>query len=142
MMMQSWMGSDFTNDDLINQSSIVNAYTHKIIGSEKLLAKDCYKIELIPLATANVVWGKVILWITKDSSDILKSEYYDEDDYLSKTETATEYKIIGGKNIPTVFTTVPADKKGQKTILIMDNIVFDYKVDETFFTQQNMKKIK
>ena len=46
MMMQSWMGSDFTNDDLINQSSIVNAYTHKIIGNEKLLDKDCYKIEL------------------------------------------------------------------------------------------------
>ncbi len=142
MMMQSWMGSDFTNDDLINQSSIVNAYTHKIIGNEKLLDKDCYKIELIPLATANVVWGKVLLWITKDGFDILKSEYYDEDDYLSKTETATDYKTIGGKNIPTVFTTVPADKKGQKTILIMDNIIFDYKLDETFFTQQNMKKIK
>jgi outer membrane lipoprotein-sorting protein len=142
MMMQSWMGSDFTNDDLINQSSIVNAYTHKILGSEKISSKDCHKIELIPLESANVVWGKQILWITKDSYDILKSEYYDEDNYLSKTELATEYKTLGGKNIPSVFTTIPADKPGNKTILIMTDIKFDYKVDESFFSQQNMKTVR
>lgn len=142
MMMQSWMGSDFTNDDLINQSSIVDAYTHKIIGNEKVDGKDCYKLELIPHETANVVWGKLIIWITKDTNDIVKSEYYDEDDYLSKTETATEFKTLGGKNIPSVFTTIPADKPGNKTIMIMSIIEFDYDVDESFFSQQNMKKIR
>ncbi len=142
MMMQSWMGSDFTNDDLINQSSIVDAYTHKIIGSEKIDGKDCYKLELIPLESANVVWGKLLLWITKDTNDIVKSEYFDEDDYLTKTETAKDFKTMDGKNIPTVFTTIPADKPGNKTILIMSDIKFDYDVDESFFTQQNMKKVR
>jgi outer membrane lipoprotein-sorting protein len=142
MMMQSWMGSDFTNDDLINQSSIVDAYTHTIIGNEKVDGKDCYKLELIPHETANVVWGKLFLWITKDTNDIIKSEYYDEDDYLAKTETATEFKILGGKNIPSVFTTIPADKPGNQTIMIMTEIKFDYDVDESFFSQQNMKKIR
>jgi outer membrane lipoprotein-sorting protein len=142
MMMQSWMGSDFTNDDLINQSSIVDAYTHKLIGSEEIEGKECHKLELIPLETANVVWGKLILWITKDTNDIVKSEYYDEDDYLSKTETATEFKTLGGKNIPSVFTTTPADKPGNKTIMFMTKIEFDYDVDESFFSQQNMKKIR
>ncbi len=142
MMMQSWMGSDFTNDDLINQSSIVDAYTHKLIGSEEIDGKECHKLELIPLETANVVWGKLLLWITKNTNDIVKSEYYDEDDYLSKTETATEFKTLGGKNIPSVFTTIPADKPGNKTVMIMTNIEFDYDVDESFFSQQNMKKIR
>lgn len=142
MMMQSWMGSDFTNDDLINQASIVNDYTHKLIGEEKYETYSCYKIELTPKENSNVVWGKIALLITKDDEFILKSEYFDEDNDLIKTELASDIKILGGKKIPTKFTTIPADKKGNKTILIMDNIVFDYKLDESFFTQQNMKKIK
>jgi len=142
MMMQSWMGSDFTNDDLINQASIVNDYTHKILGSENYDNYKCYKIELIPKENSNVVWGKIILLISKDEDFILKSEYFDEDQDLIKTELASEIKILGGKNIPTKFTTIPADKQGNKTIMIMDNIIFDYKLDEAFFTQQNMKKVK
>ncbi|MBN2777321.1 MAG: outer membrane lipoprotein-sorting protein [Bacteroidales bacterium] len=142
MMMQSWMGSDFTNDDLINQASIVNDYTHNLIGEEKYETYSCYKIELTPKENSNVVWGKIVLLITKDDEFILKSEYFDEDNDLIKTELASDIKILGGKKIPTKFTTIPADKKGNKTILIMDNIVFDYKLDESFFTQQNMKKIK
>lgn len=142
MMMQSWMGSDFTNDDLINQASIVNDYTHKLLGEEKHESYLCYKIELIPKENSNVVWGKIILLISKDDEFILKSEYYDEDNDLIKTEFASDVKMLGGKKIPSKFTTIPSDKKGNKTIMIMDNIIFDYKLDETFFTQQNMKKIK
>ena len=65
MMMQSWMGSDFTNDDLVRQSSIVEDYTHAIIGEEEVDGYECYKIELIPKPEAGVVWGKIITWISK-----------------------------------------------------------------------------
>ncbi|HOZ29499.1 MAG TPA: outer membrane lipoprotein-sorting protein [Bacteroidales bacterium] len=142
MMMQSWMGSDFTNDDMVNQSSIVNDYTHKLLGEEKYESYQCYKIELLPKENSNVVWGKIVLLISKDDEFILKSEYYDEDNDLIKTEFASEVKMLGGKKIPSKFTTIPSDKKGNKTIMIMNNIIFDYKLDESFFTQQNMKKIK
>ena len=54
MMMQSWMGSDFTNDDLVRQSSIVEDYTHSIVGEEEIDGYDCYKIELIPKPEAGV----------------------------------------------------------------------------------------
>src|SRR5665648_297010 len=64
MMMQSWMGSDFTNDDLVKESSIVVDYTQKLLGKEKVRGMDCYKIELIPLPDAAVTWGKIISWIT------------------------------------------------------------------------------
>ena len=59
MMMQSWMGSDFKNDDLVRQSSIVNDYTHRLLGKETVEGRECYKIELIPKEDAPVVWGKV-----------------------------------------------------------------------------------
>ncbi|HLI92977.1 MAG TPA: outer membrane lipoprotein-sorting protein, partial [Puia sp.] len=59
MMSQSWMGTDFTNDDLVKASSRVDDYTHKIVGDSVIEGRSCWKIEMIPLPAASVVWGKV-----------------------------------------------------------------------------------
>ena len=61
MMMQSWMGSDFTNDDLVKESSLVKDYAHNLLSEEKIEGYDCYKIELIPNEDAPVVWGKILM---------------------------------------------------------------------------------
>lgn len=142
MLSQGWMGSDFTNDDLLNESSIVVDYDHKIIGSEIVSGKECYKIELIPKENAPVVWGKLILWISKEDYLQLKSEYYDEDDYLVKTETGSEIKNMSGRIIPTKYELIPADKKGNKTIVIMEDIKFNIPIQDSFFSQQNMKNVR
>lgn len=141
MLSQGWMGSDYTNDDLLNQRSVVVDYNHKIIGSEKLENQDCYKIELDPKEDAPVVWGKIIFWITKKDYLLLKSEYYDEDGYLVKTELGEKIKSMDGRVIPTVYELIPADKPGNKTIVIMDNIKFNANISDNFFTQQNMKRL-
>ncbi|MFC2132633.1 outer membrane lipoprotein-sorting protein, partial [Bacteroidota bacterium] len=101
MMSQGWMGSDFSNDDLLKESSIVVDYNQNIIGNETIEGMDCYKIELLPLEDAAVVWGKIIKWISKDEYLQLKSEYYDEDEYLIRTEFASDIKIMDGRLIPT-----------------------------------------
>lgn len=142
MLSQGWMGSDFTNDDLLNESSIVVDYTHKILGNETVSGKNCYEIELIPKENAPVVWGKVILWISKDDYLQLKSEYYDEDEYLVKTEIGSNIKTMSGRVIPTKFELIPADKEGNKTIMTLDMIEFNNPITENFFTQQNMKKVR
>ncbi|HEX3007696.1 MAG TPA: outer membrane lipoprotein-sorting protein [Bacteroidales bacterium] len=142
MLSQGWMGSDFTNDDLLNESSIVVDYTHKILGNETVSGKNCYKIELIPKENAPVVWGKVILWISKDDYLQLKSEYYDEDNILVKTEIGSDIKTMSGRVIPTKFELIPADKEGNKTIMTLDMIEFNNPITENFFTQQNMKKVR
>lgn len=141
MMSQSWMNSDFTNDDLVDQASIVNDYSHKIIGSENINGHDCYIIEMIPDEDAAIVWGKVVTWITKSENNTLKNEYFDEDMKLVQKEEATDIKSMGGKMIPTKFTITPVDKKGQKTILEFKSIAFDIPLEDDFFSQQNMKKV-
>ena len=98
------------------------------------------KIELIPNDDAAVVWGKLIKWITKDDYLQLKTEYYDEDGYLIKTEKASKIKKMGGREIPTYFELIPEEEPGNKTIVVMDKIVYDINVSESFFSQQNMKK--
>ena len=142
MMMQSWMGSDFTNDDLVRESSIVKDYTHKLLGEEKIDNYPCYKVELIPLENAPVVWGKVLMWVSKQDFLWLKAEFYDEDGVLVNTEILSDVKKMDDRVIPTRMEMIPADKKGQKTIMIFEDTKFDVPLKEDFFSIQNMKKIK
>lgn len=142
MMMQSWMGSDFTNDDLVRESSIVHDYTHKLLGEEIIDGYNCYKAELIPLDDAPVVWGKVIIWISKEEYYWLKSEYYDEDGLLVNTENLSEVKQMDDRKIPTRMEMIPADEPENKTIIIFRNMKFSVKIDESFFSQQNMKRVR
>ena len=74
MMMQSWMGSDFTNDDLVRESSIVRDYTHKLLGTETVNGHACHKIQLTPKEDAPVVWGKVLVWIDQKEFMQMKTE--------------------------------------------------------------------
>ena len=142
MMAQSWMGSDFTNDDLLKESSIVMDYNQTIIGSDSVEGYDCYKIELIPKPEAAVVWGKVIVWIAKENYYQLKAEYYDEIETLINTQYGTEIEKVGDRNLPTKLTMIPADKEGNQTILKLVNMEFDKNIPTSFFSQQNMKKIR
>lgn len=142
MMSQGWMGSDYSNDDLLKESSIVNDYDHSIIGAENIDGKECYKVKLVPKADAAVVWGYIIKWISKEGFFQLKSEFYDEDNLLVKTETASQIKLMGDREIPTYFEIIPADKPNQKTIVEIQKTIYNKKMDDSFFSQQNMKTIR
>jgi len=142
MMSQSWMGSDFTNNDLVKMNSLVEDYTHKIIGGENIGGYDCYKIELIPKANAAVVWGKIVMWIAKNEFYELKSEFFDEDMKLVNTQTADDIRQFGDRKLPARMEMVPADKEGNKTILQMEDMRFNMDLPDSFFSQQNMEKVK
>ncbi|MGB0403961.1 MAG: outer membrane lipoprotein-sorting protein, partial [Salibacteraceae bacterium] len=141
MMGQSWMGSDFTNDDLVRMNSIVEDYTHKIIGAENIGGYDCYKIELIPKEDAAVVWGKLVVWVAKGEWYTMKQMNYDEDMILVNTMTASDVKQMGDRKLPARMELIPADKKNQKTIIVTKWQEFNVDIDESFFSQQNMKRI-
>lgn len=142
MMMQSWMGSDFTNDDLVKQSSIVKDYDHVLEGEETVRGKDCYKIVLTPHPDAPVVWGKIISWITKDGYNLWQSEYYDEDGYLQNNEFASDIKHMGDRDIPTHIEMIPAGEEGKKTVMDIINVAFNKTIDDSFFSKQNMKQVR
>ncbi|MEP0861661.1 MAG: outer membrane lipoprotein-sorting protein [Ignavibacterium sp.] len=142
MMLQSWMGSDFTNDDLVRESSVINDYTHKIIGEEKIDGYDCYKIQLTPKPEADVVWSKIITWIAKDLYLQPLTEYYDEDNKIVKRFEGSDLKTMDGRKIFTHWEMIPLDKPGNKTVMDYTKIQFNIKIDESFFSEQNMKKVR
>ncbi len=142
MMSQSWMGSDFTNDDLLKEASIVKDYTHKIIGTDTIGGYDCYKIELLPKPEAAVVWDKIITWIAKEKYYQLKTEFYDETGELVSTQLGLNIKKIGNRTLPSKLEMIPADKEGHKTIIELIDIIFDKKIPDSFFSLQNMKRVR
>jgi outer membrane lipoprotein-sorting protein len=141
MMSQSWLGSDFKNDDLVQQTSIVNDFSHKYLGSETLDGRSCHKIELIPHEDAAVVWGKILSWIDREEYLELKVEFYDEDGYLVNTMLGKDIKDMGGKKLASRLEVIPADEEGHKTILEYLWIEFDKPIADNFFSVQNMKRV-
>jgi outer membrane lipoprotein-sorting protein len=142
MMSQGWLGSDFTNDDLLNEASIVTDYKHKLTGQEKIAEKECYILELSPEENAAVVWGKIIMWISKGDYLQMKTEFYDEENKLIKTQFAYDIKKMGGRVIPSRYELIPADKPGNKTVVTLESIEFNRPIADQFFSQQNMKTVK
>ncbi|HLF34504.1 MAG TPA: outer membrane lipoprotein-sorting protein [Cyclobacteriaceae bacterium] len=141
MMMQSWMGSDFTNDDLVRESSVVIDYVHTLLGSENIDGADCWKLELIPKPDAPVVWGKVIVWIDKNYNQ-RKAEYYDEDGYPVSTMHLTEIRKMGDREIPTRMEMIPEGVEGKKTVIEILAAVYNKPIAESYFSIQNMKMIR
>jgi outer membrane lipoprotein-sorting protein len=142
MMSQSWMGSDFTNDDLVRESSTIHDYTHSIKGSEKIQDYDCYIIEMIPKTDAAVVYGRILLWITKEGYLQLRAENYDEYGALVSTILSSDIKKMDDRMVPTRLEMLPTDKPGQKTVLRYLNMQFNRPLDEAFFSVQRMRDLR
>lgn len=142
MMSQSWMGSDFSNDDLVRESSSINDYKHRIVREEKYQGRDTWVLELIPKPESSIVFGKVLIWVDKELFIQLKIENFDEDGSLASSILFSEISNIGGRMIPARLEMVPADKKNQKTILKYDNARFNLPIQDSFFSVQNLKNVK
>ena len=141
MMMQSWMGSDFTNDDLVRESSIIKDYDHRLIDEEEYNGVSCWKLELDPKEEAPVVWGKIICWIDKDYNQ-RKVEYYDEDGKLINTLFLSDIKQMDDRKMPTHWEMIPAEQAGKKTVIDVLKAEFNKPIDDSFFSQQNMRRIR
>jgi outer membrane lipoprotein-sorting protein len=142
MMSQSWMGTDFTNDDLVKASSRIDDYKHKIVGDSVIEGRKCWKIEMIPLPQAAVVWSKVNMWIDHKDYLELRIEFYDEDNKLVNVMQCSDVRTIGGRVMPLKMEMIPVEKKGQETIITYSSAVFNQPISVDFFTTQNMKKAK
>jgi len=142
MMSQSFMGTDFTNDDLVKASSRIDDYTHKIIGDSVIEGRKCWKIEMIPLPEAAVVWSKVNIWVDQKDYLELRLEFFDEDNKRVDILQCSDVRILGGRVMPCKMEMIPAEKKGQETVITYNSATFNQPISQDFFTTENMKKVK
>lgn len=142
MMTQSWMGTDFTNDDLVKESSLVDDYTHSFAGDSTIQGRDCYKIKLVPKPEAAVVWGMIMVWIDKKDYLQMRAGFYDEEGMPVSTMQSYDIKMMSGRLLPSKVEMTLAGKKGEKTVMIYNSIRFDQPIEDDFFSTHNMKKVK
>jgi len=136
MMLQNWMGSDISNDDVVKQSSMVDDYTAKLLSKKGNVAK----IELTPKPNAAVVWGKIISKINTSNYTGIEDVFYDENGRKVRVFFYQKVKKFGNYYIPTVWTITPLNKKHNSTTIVIDNAVFDGKISSQYFQKSALKR--
>lgn len=140
MMFQSWMGSDFTNDDLVRESSIVLDYNHKILKTEDKNGLKIVTIELIPKPKAPITWAKIVADVRDIDGIPTKQDFYNSKNQLVRTMLYDDIKKMSGIVLPCKWTLIPQDKPGDKTTLILDDMKFDTDINPQIFTMSNLRK--
>ncbi|MDH5655590.1 MAG: outer membrane lipoprotein-sorting protein [Spirochaetia bacterium] len=139
MLQGNWMGSDMTNDDLVRATSIIDDYTHDFVNSND---QSLYKVELVPKPHAAVIWSRLVMHVRK--SDILpvKQEFYDHKNRLARTMGYSEYKNMGGRIIPTIFTvkTIKGNRVISSTTLKYITVLFDRPISNYIFSRANLRR--
>jgi len=140
MMLQSWNGSDFTNDDLVRESNLVKDYSQRIVATETSDGEKCWQIELIPKPEAPVVWGKLLYRVRQKDGLSARVEYFDERGKLMRTMVFSEYKQMGGRMLPARWTMVNNAKPGHQTEFSILDVSFDIGISDRIFSFQELEK--
>jgi len=143
LMLQPWMGSDFSNDDLVHQSSEEDDYEHKVVGVETDgEGVELVKVRLDPKPEAPVVWGKVLIWVRAEDYLPVKEVYYDEDGIAIREMNLSGIKDMGGRTLPTVWEmkSLEDDKLGRRTVIELVKIEFDIEIDPSIFSNKNLTR--
>lgn len=138
LMMGSWMGSDFTNDDLVKEITFVEDYTFEIITVENPAANTLY-LKCVPKKGVPVVWGHILLAVRESDYLPVWEKYYDEKGTLMREMFFKEIKTFGKRTIPSVLELIPTNKKNQKTIVRYLDFKFNIKLDRSTFSLRNLR---
>lgn len=140
MMLQSWNGSDFTNDDLVRESNLIEDYDLSLAGEGNVDEEECWKIELVPNENAPVVWGRLYYWVRK--SDYLPAwiEYYDEKGTLIRTMHYSDYQIMDNRKVPTRWVMESQTKDGHQTEFAILDMEYDIKISDRIFSFRELER--
>lgn len=141
-MSQSWMGTDLSNDDLVRESNKVEEFKYNLKSDTLIDGLSCYHIELIPNEGTNIIWGKIELFIDKVDFITLRNEMYDEDGGLVNVLKSSNVKLLSGIKMATKMEMIPMEKKGNKTVMTITKLDTKTEIQDSFFTKQNMKRVK
>ena len=140
MMMGSWMGSHFTNDDLVKESELVRDYEISMefegVRDEQLV----WDILLTPYPDAPVVWGKVLYRVRQKDLMPVFARYFGEDGELKRTAVFSDYREMGGRLVPAAMKMIPEDKPEEYTLISYRNLEFDLPIPEGTFSLAALRR--
>jgi len=139
LMSASWMGSHFTNDDLVKESRLIEDYEITLAYEGDRDGVAVWEFDLIPRPEAPVVWGRIAYQVRKNDTMPVYARYYDEDGVLVRTMTFFDYRQLGGRLVPAAMRVVPEDKPGEFTEVRYSELEFDVDLDEEYFSLRRLR---
>ena len=139
LMMGAWMGSHFTNDDLVKESRMIDDYDIAISFEGDRAGVAVWEFTLTPKPNAAVVWGRIVEQVRKADLMPTWARYHDERGTLVRTMTFSDYRTFGTRTVPTVMTVQPADKPDERTVIRYRDLEFDVRLTPDFFSLRNLQ---
>ena len=139
LLSESWMGSHFTNDDLMRETSYLDDYD-AVLSTEEREGVTYLKASLTPKPDAPVVYSELVFLITPDDWVPVRSEYYDDGE-LIRAMSFDRIQTIAGKKIPMRMTILPVDKPDEQTVVEYLELELDVPVDDALFTRQGLRRV-
>jgi outer membrane lipoprotein-sorting protein len=139
MMGDSWMGSDFTNDDLVKGNSLIDDFRSTLEGVEKAGDRDAWRLVLEPKPSAVVVWGRIEMLIDRKSCLPVSESFFDEDGKLAREMTFSDFRQVGWRQFPARMAVTPAER-GRETSISYSEIAFDVDIPEDTFSLQRLRQ--
>ncbi len=138
MMMSSWMGSDFTNDDLVKEFLLREDFTCKLITPEDSV-DNLIHIECVPREDLPIVWGEIVVAVRRSDDIPVWQKFFDEKGNLMRILEFKDVKVMGGRTIPAVMEMIPVTKEGHSTIVRYVSATFDAEIEDNVFTLRNLR---
>jgi outer membrane lipoprotein-sorting protein len=139
LMMGAWMGSHFTNDDLVKESRMIDDYDIAISFEGDRAGAQVWEFTLTPKPTAAVVWGRIVQQVRRADLMPTWARYYDERGTLIRTMTFSDYRTFGSRLVPTVMTVRPEDKPNERTVIRYRDLEFDVRLTPDFFSLRSLQ---
>jgi hypothetical protein len=140
MMSGSWMGSHFTNDDLVKENTFIDDFDSQISFEGERDGTLIYEVTSIPNPDAAVVWGKVVMTIQQDNFAPIVASYFDEEGLLVRLMRFDHVEEVDGRAIPMRMTLLPQDKADESTVVVYDRITFGMELDDSFFSLRGLQQ--
>ncbi len=139
MMMGSWMGSDFTNDDLVKEYTFADDYVFRLLESAEA-PKGMLQLECTPKADRAIIWSRVVVTLREHDLLPVRQDFHDEKNRVMRVMEFSDIRDLGGRMLPATLTVIPQNKKGHRTIIRYLDIQFDQDMAEDIFSLRHLRK--
>ena len=140
LMMGSWMGSHFTNDDLVKEGRLIEDYDIVIGFEGDREGTEVWELELTPKPEAPVVWGRISWRVRRGDLMPIWARYYNEDGGLERTMRFEGYRDFDGRIVPSRMIVEPADSPSESTTVLYEELAFDIGLEPDFFSLRNLRR--
>lgn len=137
MMLGSWMGTDFTNDDLVKESSLRKDFQARIDRRSESPAGWWLALEVKPGVVGR--WARIDILVSDEGLPV-EERHFDRKGRLARTMVFDDIRVLGGRRLPTHIVLTPTDIEGQRTEMRYLELQFDIPIPDDTFSLSRLER--